>query len=58
MVKSISAMKNTEKTAPEPSLLKEAASDEKGTAGSRRKIEDNQQDTGLLNWLSTMCIIS
>lgn len=58
MVRSISAMKNTEKTAPEVSVSKEAPSNEKGTAGSRREIEDNQQDTGLLNWLSTMCTIS
>ena len=64
VVNSISAVKETEKAAIGSQLLKEAVSngqsaiDEKGTADSRRGIEHGQQNTGLLGWLSTMCIVS
>lgn len=65
MVKSISAMKDTGTTDSGPSLSNQAAAfdtrnanDEKGTVDGRRGIEDEQQSTGLLTWLSTMCIVS
>jgi len=65
VVKSISAMKDTGRTDSGPSLSNQAAAsnsrngnDEKGTVDSRRGVEDEQQSTGLLTWLSTMCIVS
>lgn len=64
MVRSISAVKGTGKAACEGRVSKEgvlgfaSGRDEKETADSRRAVEDGQDNTGLLGWLSTMCVVS
>jgi hypothetical protein len=63
VVRSISAVKGTGKEACESRLSKEGVlgfaggKDEKETANSRRAV-DGQENTGLLGWLSTMCVVS
>lgn len=64
VVRSISAVKGTVKAAFESRVSKEgvlgfaSGRDEKETADSRRAVEDGQDNTGLLGWLSTMCVVS
>lgn len=64
VVKSISAMKESEQRGSGPSLSKEAVSDlrsgndGKETATGQRRVDDEQQNTGVFSCLATMCTVS